>query len=318
MITQDIAKQLHAKTFMHSLYVEARLPAKTPRHFSELFETCTFSKSAYEQKIISVKWKRSMEGRTLPRRSFVESLPEDFNKSKTLYFSPIWLALKPTMPSSKKLIDFFKSLPFGIKRVLGSDLPEHASDLNSILLAPAKVMKIYRSLDVGALACLIMLMRLEQQNEVNRRLGEYPLRSMYRFCESLAYIIVTQLVSKEPFQEYAYDIFQCITENVVSSENNELCTKRLWQQRAKQFEVQRFILSECAQLAKMNGIVRCKQHQADFLFYLMHCSQSYVLWQLKNRLENRQVEDPFEEQGIDWIIHKMNQHNPSVSSTELH
>ena len=271
MKTFDISKQLHAKTVMDSLANDAKLPDKIPKHFSDKFEQTTYSVSDHGNKITSARWQRNLDGDTLPRLSFINTLPESYRKTKEIYFSSIWLALKPELPSSKKLIKFFGSLPCGICRILGVDKPTQITHLNSLLIAPAKIVRIYQRLDIDALACLFVLMRLEQLNEPRRRLDKNPMNFRYQRFESYVYILILQLIDKRPFSEFATDTIRCIVNNVISPQSNELCNQPLWRQKPDQIIAQNADIRECVYYAKKYGIVKNNQEKANFLFYLLWC-----------------------------------------------
>lgn len=287
---------------MQSLYSDAKLPAATPKCFSDKFETVTYSTNAYGKKVTSAKWGRDLRGKTLLSHGFVRSLPRSYERTKTIRFSPFWIAIQPDLPSPKKLLKIFASMPLGIRRIIGADLPIKVSDLNGILLSPKKMFKLYERFDMDSLACLLILMRLEFENEPNRRvLKSIRLRSYYQMYEQLAYAAIIKLLGTSLFKPIAFEVYRCMVSNVICPKTNELYTEALWGLNTTELINQIALITDCLKCAESKAIVSNKKERADFTYYLLCCSPSVILWQLKSgiafSLEGMK--------GLDWIIDKM-------------
>lgn len=313
-MSKNPARKLHSKVYMQDLYLEAHLKAKEPKHFSEVFEKITFSQSYAGKKIISAKWQKNIDGDTLPNPSSVDSYSDiikanydkPYSTSQKIYYSPLWVALKPGKQSRRYWLEFFRSLGNGITRSIGCDIPYKDKHSTFVKIAPAKVSEIYRYLNLDSLACLIAILRAEQTSSL-------PSKEMHFYYEAHIYLLLFKITEKQPFAEYRYELYQFIAKYIVQVGLNPLCNIRLWSSPHLELTAHFEELRRCLYLAKEREIVRNKADKADFLFFLFLSFPYFVSWELRNQQIIIPSDSKLESSGIAWIIRKMNKQKHRTS-----
>lgn len=300
-------RKIRAKVYMQAVFIEAHLPKKIPKWFARKFEPEKISRYEYgknisnegiEREIYSPKWERNINGDTLPSKSLVELISKSCPKSEKYYTSLLWIALKAGQQNKTYWLKFYQKLPASFKRILRQGQKDTLRNEQLKFVNGKKILTIYNYLNEDALACLIVILRIEYQEK-------HPMSIMCSLIEHCVFALLSQILSKQPYAAFAFEIFTYITKYIIHhnlTANNE---QLFMAKNNTQLAINLALINESLLNAKKHNIIKTKKDKADFLYWLLQTPLLLTWVELQDEIIHSPIEN-FDFKGLHWIIENIN------------
>lgn len=275
--------------YVHQVYLDSGMEAKTASEFGKFFEPHKANKSYQGDSRYNRKWEPIVNGDASPNESTRKTISaiSGSNHAELLYNSVIWKALQVGNFSTDYWLNLLKSKEL-YYRDNGVSRP-----VSVVQIGYKKLQKIALQQTIDGIACLIVLLRYEQSSK-------HPFDLFLVMIEDVLFRTLVALAAKEPFRTYIGAIWTFMSEHIIHpSEGDAQLYRHL---SSNEINAAVMWVSICEVTAIQIGLLLTDQERYLFRFFSIQCNLS-TLFQELNAGSPHKSEN---QKGLTWLIKEMN------------